>query len=104
MEKCAQSTLQLQSELVVARGNRTLRSRAPCTWQFLLAVWVYSSWRNAWFYSGYMLCVSSWFFGKVFFVKVNSFPELDSRHALLGPRSLEKCAQFLLRVAWAATL
>ena len=37
-------------------------------------------------------------------MKVNSFPEVDSRLALLGPRSLEKCAQFLLRVAWAATL
>ena len=41
---------------------------------------------------------------KVFVVKVNSFPEVDSRPALLGPRSLEKCAQFLLRVVWAATL
>ena len=103
MEKCAQSTLQLPSELVVARGNWTLRSRAPCIWQFLFAVWVYSSWRNAWFNSGYMRCVSSWCFWKVVFVKVNSFPEVDSRPALLGPRSLEKCAQFLLRVAWAAS-
>ena len=104
MEKCAQSTLQLPSELVVARGNWTLRSRAPCTWQFLFAVWVSSSWCNAWFNSGYMLCVSSWCFWKVFFVKVNSFPEVDSRPALLWPRSLEKCALFLLRVAWAASL
>ena len=92
MEKCAQSTLQLPSELVVARGNWTLRSRAPCICQFLSAVWVYSSWRNAWFISGYMLCVSSWCFWMVFFAKVNSFPEVDSRPALLGPRSLEKCA------------
>ena len=68
----------------------------------LFAVWVYSSWRNAWFNSGHMLCVSSWCFWKVFFVKVNSFLEVDSRPALLGPRSLEKCA--LLQVAWAATL
>ena len=42
-------------------------------------------------------------FGRFFSVKVNSFPEADSRAALLGPRSLEMCAQFLLRVAWAAT-
>ena len=39
------------------------------------------------------------FFWRVFFVKANSFSEVDSRPALLGPRSLEKCAQFLLRVA-----
>ena len=38
-------------------------------------------------------------FWKVFFVKVNSFPEIDSRPAFLGPHSLEKCAQFPLRVA-----
>ena len=36
MEKCAQSTLQLPSELVVARGNLTLRPRAPCFWQLLV--------------------------------------------------------------------
>ena len=30
----------------------------------------------------------------VFFVMVDSYPEVDSRPALLGPRSLEKCAQF----------
>ena len=36
------------------------------SWQFLFAVWVYSSWRNAWFNSGHMLCVSSWCFWKVF--------------------------------------
>ena len=36
-------------------------------------------------------------------MKANSFPDVDSRPALLGPRSLEKCTQFLLRVAWAAT-
>ena len=100
----AEWILQLPSEPVVARGNWTSRSRAPCIWQFLFAVLVYSSWRNAWFNSGYMLCVCSWCFWKVFFVKVNSFPEVDSRPALLGPRGLEKCAQFLLRVAWAATL
>ena len=33
----------------------------------LFAAWVYSSWRNAWFNSGYMLCVSSWCFWKVLF-------------------------------------
>ena len=87
MEKCAQLILQLPSELVVARGNCTLRSRAPCIWQFLFAVWVYSSWRNAWFNSGYMLCVSSWCFWKVFFVKVNSNLEVDSRPALLTEAS-----------------
>ena len=43
-------------------------------------------------------------FWKASFVKVTSFPEVDSRPALLGPPSLEKCAQFQLRVAWAATL
>ena len=47
---------------VAFRGKLTLRSRAPCNWQFLFAVWVYSSWRNAWFNSGYMLCVSFWCF------------------------------------------
>ena len=52
----------------------------------LFAVWVYSSWRNAWFNSGYMLRVSSWCFWKVFFVKENSNPEVDSRPAPLGPR------------------
>ena len=61
-------------------------------------------WRNGWFNSGFMSCVSSWRFCKVVFVKVSSTPEVDSRPALLGPRSLEKCAQFLLQVAWAATL
>ena len=38
----------------------------------------------------------SWCFGKVFFVKENSHPEVDSRPALLG--SLEKCAQFCFRL------
>ena len=66
MEECALSTLQLPSELVVARGNWTLRLRAPCIWQFLFAVWVHSSWRNAWFNSGYMLCVSPWCFWEGF--------------------------------------
>ena len=50
--ECAQSILQLPSEPVVALGIWTLRSLAPCIWQFLFAVWVYSSWRNAWFNSG----------------------------------------------------
>ena len=40
----------------------------------------------------------------VFFVKVDSYPEVDSRPALLRPRSLEKCAQFSLLVASAGTL
>ena len=40
---------------------------------------VYSSWRNAWFYNGYMLRVSSWCLWKVFFVKENSNLEVDSR-------------------------
>ena len=33
-------------------------------------------------------------FSTVFLVKVDSYPEVDSRPALLGSRSLEKCAQF----------
>ena len=39
------------------------------------------------------------FFGRFFFVQVNSFPEIDSRPAFVGPHSLDKCAQFPLRVA-----
>ena len=37
-------------------------------------------------------------------VLLDSYPEVDSRPALLGPRSLEKCAQFMLQVARAAAL
>ena len=33
---------------------------SPLYLAVLFAVWVYSSWRNAWFNSGYMLCVKSW--------------------------------------------
>ena len=66
---------------------------SPLYLAVLFAVWVYSSRRNAWFNSGYMLCVSSWCLDS-FFVKVDSYPEVDSRPALLGPRSLEKCARF----------
>ena len=98
----------VDTSVVLRAGGRTwkldITLTSPSIWLFLFAVWVYSSWRNAWFNSGYMLCVSSWCFWKVFFVKANSFPEVDSRPALLGPRSLEKCAQFLLQVAWAGTL
>ena len=38
------------------------------------------------FDSGYMLCVSSWCFWKVFFVKENWNPEVHSRPALLRLR------------------
>ena len=78
----APSMLQLLPQLVTL-GNWTLRPRASRTWQ---SVWVYSSWRNAWFNSGCLTCVSSWCFWKVFFLKEISNPEVDSRPALLGPR------------------
>ena len=81
----APSMLQLLPQRVTL-GNWTLPSRVPRIWQFLFAVWVYSSWRNAWFNSGYMLRVSTWCFWKVFFVKENSNPDVDSRPALLGLR------------------
>ena len=54
---------------------------------------LYSSRRNARFNSG--ICYASgpgvW---TVFLVEVDSYPEVDSRPALLGPCSVEKCAQF----------
>ena len=46
---CARLRVTLSEELrtvdtsVAFRGNWTLRSRAPCIWQFLFAVWVLSS-------------------------------------------------------------
>ena len=92
MEKCAQSTLQLPSELVVARGIWTFTLTSPlylavpvhCLGVLFLAQCLVQQ---------YMLCVSSGF-STVCRVKVDLYPEVDSRPALLGPRSLEKCAQF----------
>ena len=55
----------------------------------LFAVVVFSSGCNTWLNSGYMLCVSFLCFWKVFFVKMSSHLEVDSRPASpwLWPRT-----------------
>ena len=91
MEKCTQSILQLPSLFSHLEFGHYVMS--PLYLAVLFDVWVYSSWRNAWFTVGtcYASAPGVW---TVFFVKLDSYPEVDSRPALLEPRSLEKCAQF----------
>ena len=87
MEKCVQSILQWPSLFSHKEfGHFVHEPFEPGS--SLFAVWVYSSWRHAWFNSGYMSRVSSWCFRKVFFVKENSNPEVDSRPAEVRTVSL----------------
>ena len=79
MEKCEKSILQLPSLFSHSEFGHYVTS--PLYLAVLFAVWVYSSWRNAWFNSASAPCVWT-----VFFVKLDSYPEVDSRPALLGPQ------------------
>ena len=71
--------------------NLDLTLRASCIWQFL----------GAMLGSTVGTCYASApGFWTVFLLKADSYPEVDSRPALLGPRSLQKCAQFRFWYTW----